>query len=364
MKRSNCVFCKNSLNSKSRIYTQDNFPISFYGTKSIGHYEYINLEWHACEKCNIVQLGSLVELEKLYGVSHNHTFNTPTWKEHHSNFLDFIKLNSSSNKIIEIGGGSNILASKLNNYDYTVLDLYNPSERVENVKYINQNCETFDYSDYDCVIMSHVFEHLYNPIDVVNKLNSINEIFISVPNLKKCLETDNISFIHNEHTFYFEESDLIKLFRTHILNNKYYFKNHSIFFHFVLPSRSVKSEDVNKIVVENSESRVTKLIQYFKNREERLSNVVLKNKTFIVPSGHFGSMIYYYNKFKDNIIGFIDNDKEKQNKYLYGTNCLTYSFDILKNYTNIDVVLHAGPYSDEIINQIKEINNTVTIIRI
>ena len=38
--------------------------------------------------------------------------------------------------------------------------------------------------------------------------------------------------------------------------------------------------------------------------KEKLSNIVLTKKTFIVPSGHFGSTIYYYNKYKENIIGF------------------------------------------------------------
>ena len=89
----------------------------------------------------------------------------------------------------------------------------------------------------------------------------------------------------------------------------------------------------------------------------------MTKKTFIVPSGHFGSTIYYYNKYKENIIGFLDNDKEKNNKYLYGTNIYTYSFDILKEYLNddINILLHAGPYTDEIIKQIKSINESVNV---
>lgn len=343
MRRNSCVFCNGSI---KELYVQKQFPICFYGTES-KDYEYTDLVWCCCESCDIVQLSSLIEPSKLYGVSHNNTFNTPTWKEHHKQFLQFFKENHSSKKIIEIGGGSNILSSKLNNLDYTVLDLYDPHEKIENITYINNNCETFDYNNYDCVIMSHVFEHLYNPAKMVEQLNKSNvkEIFISVPNLKSCLENSVLSFINNEHTFYFEESDLLNLFKNYSLEHKVSFKNHSNFFHFVL-----------------KESRSKKILNYFIERENKLSNIVLTKETFIVPSGHFGSMIYYYNKYKDKIIGFLDNDSEKQNKYLYGTDCLTYSFDILKEYNNVDVLLHAGPYSNELIQQINSINPTINVI--
>ena len=58
-----------------------------------------------------------------------------------------------------------------------------------------------------------------------------------------------------------------------------------------------------------------------------------------------------------NIIGILDNDKDKQNEYLYGTKLKVFSPLILKKYNDPVVILRAGEYNSEIKNQIlKKIN--------
>jgi hypothetical protein len=179
-----------------------------------------------------------------------------------------------------------------------------------------------------------VFEHFYKPLDFIKRvsLSQVKELFISVPNLKSSLDSNSISFIHNEHTFYFEERDLINIFNKYKyrLQDKLYFNSHSIFFYFVFDEALVNIE-TNALINNRSEQ----FIQYFINRENKLSNIKTNNPTFIIPSGHFGSIIYSYLKNKTNIIGFLDNDTSKQGKYLYGTDILTYPINHISNYESV-----------------------------
>ena len=109
-------------------------------------------------------------------------------------------------------------------------------------------------------------------------------------------------------------------------------------------------------------NRSEQFIQYFINRENKLSTIKTNNPTFIIPSGHFGSVIYSYLKDKTNIIGFLDNDTSKQGKYLYGTDILTYPISHISNYENIDIILHAGPYSNELQTQLMSYNTNINLI--
>jgi hypothetical protein len=61
------------------------------------------------------------------------------------------------------------------------------------------------------------------------------------------------------------------------------------------------------------------------------------------------------------IKGIVDNCKEKQNKYLYGFELMIYHPDILTNDECI-VIIKNGYYTDEIIEQVKSINDNIEII--
>ena len=362
--RKECIFCNST--DLIHIYTQSNTPLTFYGVDQPNNYIFQDNIWLGCQNCEITQLQNLIDPTILYSISHNNTYNTPTWSAHHTLFETFIKDNRKYNSILEIGGGNNYLASKLynNTITYSIVDLFDPLDKLDHIEYKVANCESFDYTNYTTVILSHVFEHLYNPVEFIKRVAEykVKELFISVPNLNHALTTNNISFIHNEHTFYFEDIDIISIFAkyNYTLSSINNFKNHSIFFYF---NYDISSN--NKPVTSGgilSKNRLNKMKQYFMDRGERLSTIELKNPTFIIPSGHFGSVIYNYLKDKTKVIGFLDNDISKQNKYLYGTNVLTYPMEYISKFNNIDIILHAGPYSDEIRQQLLSYNTNINLI--
>jgi hypothetical protein len=65
---------------------------------------------------------------------------------------------------------------------------------------------------------------------------------------------------------------------------------------------------------------------------------------------------------KKNIIGILDNDKNKINKFLYGTKLKINKPSILKKIDKPCVILRAGSYNKEIKKQLLGINNSTIIV--
>ena len=76
---------------------------------------------------------------------------------------------------------------------------------------------SFDSEKYDVIIHSHFFEHLFNPIEGLAKMNDcLNEggtMYFSVPNLEYILDNGFLpgNVLHFEHTFFYKKYDLVNL---------------------------------------------------------------------------------------------------------------------------------------------------------
>jgi hypothetical protein len=265
--------------------------------------------------------------------------------------------------ICEVGGGSNPLFEyfKNTNIQYSILDLYESTSKNKSILYKVGNCESYNSYSENSVILSHTFEHLYNPINFLKNISksTVQNIFVSVPNLNSWLINKlTVNILFNQHTFYFEKEQLFSLFATYGYNIKdyYLFKNHSVFLHFV---RSNSLESIIKpISVEES------LYRHFSSKEETIRKIKLTTNAYIMPSFYIGLIIYHYLNDKHKIIGFLDNDSNKCGKRLYGTPLITYSPSILAELRNISVIIAITPYFDEIYKQLKVINPYINIISI
>lgn len=365
--RNKCIICNGKYN---HIYTIKNMPISFCPT-NIDHSNdlFIDLIFNACQQCGSVQLENLIDPYILYKDAHNMTFETPMWKIHHNQFNIFInKELINDDSIIEVGGSSEVLANLILNkvnIKYKILDMCEYKGNNKKIEYRQGNCEDYNFDENDIVIMSHVFEHLYNPMKFIENLRKYNikRIFISVPNLQKQINSNCLSVIHIEHTYLFDEIDTDWMFSqfNYQLKKREYFDNHSIFMEYNL------NENQEPIKLLIRPERMYNIKEYFLNRENYLSNIIIPDNSFIVPSGHYGQMIYTYSKCKNNkILGFLDNDTSKQNLRTYGTPLYTYplseiSKDVYKN-KNMNIILHGGPYTNEIKHKLLEYNDIINII--
>jgi hypothetical protein len=348
--RLTCTLCTGNL---KQIFCRKKYPITCTPPDVVQPFRediYADQNFSVCTQCSCVQLTNLIDPSILYSSAHNDTFNTPTWLDHHSSFCDFILSNTDFMSILEVGG-SGKLFTLMNRPEiqYTCLDISNPVSMVDGVNYVLGNCEIYDYSNHKHIIMSHVFEHLYNPRLFVESLSRgcVENILISIPNMKNLLDINTVNIINNEHTYYIDKTLAVWLFNRYNLVNYVEYKSHSIFMHFSKSNHSIiASPPTRRPEIEDSFKNI------FINEHIRFSNIVMKPNSFIVPAGIYGQFTIYYCK-PSSIIGFLDNDITKQGHRIYGTPYFTFGFEELLKHSQVTIYLWNGQYTSELIKQIK-----------
>jgi hypothetical protein len=281
VKRDKCCLCRGPLKFE---FTLKDYPVT-YGPSETPDFQVEDCDVGSCTECMCIQLIDLIDPSIVYGSFHNTTSFSTVWKNHHDLFTKFIG-NKLHGKCLEIGGKSGELVKRIGYPEYYTLDFSNPDDDPKNLK---GNCENFDYTGFDCLIMSHVFEHLYNPIDFYENCK-VDDIFISIPNVK----TDGIIPIHREHTYMCDENYIIKLFKGYSCRLEY-FGEHSIFIHLY---------------------RTRRMYEDILGKMTELTKLKLNND-YIFPAGVTGVSIIYFSD-TTNIKGFIDNDPGKQGKFYMG----------------------------------------------
>jgi len=288
------------------------------------------------------------------------------WMEHHNKFANFIinNINNSAN-IIEIGGKTGILAKEIlsiQKYNYTIIDICESNIDIPGVIFKNENAENISYNKDDIIVMSHVFEHLYNPRLFLEKMynSNVTDIFISIPNMLSLLEKEVLLLINVEHTFYCDIHFCKALFESsgYKYMDSFYFNDHSIFFHYRI--------DKPTYIEWNTVSHVkNKLTNYFISIQDKYNKLKIDTPFYIAPAGYYGQMIYYLLLSNSkNIIGFLDNDKLKKGQRVYGTPRYIENPDTLKNIESPTILLSSSLYSHEIKDIFLSFNTKITFIDI
>ncbi len=368
MIRQECAICQAT--SLDNIYILKQFPLCQSSTtQEFKNDLFGDIEIVSCRQCGCVQHKTLVEPSFLYENAHNLTYTSPTWAKHHDLFSEFILDQTSSKNIVEVGGYSGVLARKIlekKKVSYTIVDLCDIDPKIPNVNFCHGNCEEIEFEDKNTIVLSHTFEHLYRPADFVKNISkqNMNEIFLSLPNLEQWIEKGAISALHIEHTFFYDRSMIVNLFKKfgYRLNKIKDYLDHSLFFYFVKENMQLE-----KIIWNNPSHIIDRMNLYFKSREKMFHTINIQTPFFIFPAGHFGQMTYYYlNRFEDLLLGFLDNDQSKINKRVYGTKFSTYHPRKLLEYSNqpITVLISAAPYIDEIKKQIEGLHTQCTVLKL
>ena len=359
-----------------KLFEFKKFPIFMGVVEKSFKPEYKNMVFNINKKTGTVQIYPRVPLKKLYFRSHGSGTVGTTWKKHHKAFFNFVKP-SFKNIVIEIGGGHNSISKNLKNKDLnsrTKLITFDPNGKKihKNHKLIKDFFHHKLLKGYinraDLVVHSHLFEHIFEPVNflkLINKiLNNDGKHIFSIPNLKKMISMNQSNAMNFEHPYFLEESLVDKL----LLNNgfkivrKLYFKNHSIFYETIKKPKyknlNYNKYSFNKRLFLNFYSRITKDIKKIKVIRKNINNQI-----FLFGAHIFSQMIIFGNKVNTKKFdGVIDNDKNKQGKYLYGTKLKVHSLSIIKKLKEPYIVLRAGSYNDEIKKQIFQINKKTKII--
>jgi hypothetical protein len=360
MNRSKCVICFEQL---APLYERKGFPISISPPlegSTLSQDLFRDQNFTYCTSCSCVQFGGkLIDPTVLYANAHNNTGDTPTWKEHHAAFKTFV-LNTLPQSILEIGGTGplySLIRKEQPDIFYASLDICSPTQRLDGITYLQGNCESFNFKGHSTVVMSHVFEHLYNPRSFIENMAnaSVENVVLTFPNMLAMLKVKNPNILHNEHTYFVD-----RLYTEWMFGNYGYklgsyveFNDHSIFLHFQLGSGPME------IALYNRPEIPIQMKEIYEEEKTRLSNIHVKENSFFAPAGLYGQLFYYFSK--PDIIGFLDNDTAKQGKRVYGTPYYVFPFNTVVGLKKVTVYVWGGPYRAELLKQLSQYPNVEVI---
>ncbi len=331
----------------------------------------LELSINICKDTGILQLKHLAPLEQVYLSPHNDAIGK-TWEEHNEKFMEFIE-KFSPKKILEIGGGSGKLATKCleknPNYDWTILDpnpLYKDEIKIRTIKkYFSPNLGIGH--DFDAIIHSHVIEHNFDPeqflIDLSVYLKPGGFQIFAFPNMEEWLLRKYLNCLNFEHTIFLTEEFIDALLRRigfEILEKELFRLDHSIFYATRYTGKQNFVEFPNSY--DKNKQIYTRFVEYYKNFVSEL-NTKLSNfsgKVYLFGAHMFSQYLLAFGLDENKICGILDNSPLKIGKRLYGTKFKVFHPDIIRN-ENTGVVLKVGSYRNEIVDQLKKINPSVTI---
>lgn len=355
------------------LFKLDDFPVLFVCTDSPAEDDLVApMEWGIDRDTGTIQLTKLIPLEILYPEQHADGTGK-TWEEYYSDFADYILKNNPKN-VLEIGGGMGVVAdlaiTRSPHINWTIIEP-NPLQ-IKNKK-IDIISDFFDKNfksekKFDTVIFSQVMEHVYDPNEFVSSIAKFlspgQKLVCAYPNLKLWLERKYTNTINFEHTMFLTDYFVDYLFAKHgfVIKDKTFYKDHSIFYTVektgdakTAPKFENKYDEYKKIFMD--------FVDYHKNLVKDLNAKIDSSKepVYLFGAHIFSAFLFAFGLKSDKITSIIDNSKLKNKRRLYGTNFITDYPEILRGKGKVNVILKAGPYSDEIKKQLLSINNNVTI---
>jgi hypothetical protein len=172
IERTNCIFCNDILENTFFKNDLENY---------VGHYQIeknISIEMNqlipfnisVCKLCNTPQLKYLGDLNEIYKINHADSTGELMLNLHRTVCELIYKYKSKINNIIEIGSSKGILADfileKLN-IEYNIIEPSYWGKRENKIIY-DSFYENIDDTKINAntMIISHVFEHFYKPMDI------------------------------------------------------------------------------------------------------------------------------------------------------------------------------------------------------
>ena len=338
-------FCPISKSYKyKKIFTIKKFPIFMGVSKKAKNYKFKNLNWWINLQSGNIQINPKVSLDELYAKSHGSGTTGKVWRDHHNLFYKLVKPYIKGN-ICEIGGGNNSVLSKIKDFSevksfYSFdknLKLKKNNKKINKIKsFFNKNYFVKNKNlQFDLIIHSHTFEHLYKPEDFLKIIKLIisknGKHIFTMPNMRVMIKKAYANAMNFEHPYFFDE-DLVDALLINndfkIIKKIFYKEDHSIMYVTKVLKQNKKIDYLN---YSRNLKLFKKMFKFWKNDILKINkNINNSNSVFIFGAHIFSQMMIFNGLNKNNLIGILDNDKNKINNYLYGTKFKIYSPDILQ----------------------------------
>ena len=358
------------------LHTFLDFPI-FMGctSENIDKDIFADMTWEIDPETGLIQLSKLIPMDLLYMDQHMDATGL-TWEKYNFELAKFIIKNKLGN-ILEIGGGSGKLANLILASDheikYVVVEpnpTFNESERLKIIKdFFSKDLNKFPIQ-FSTIILSQVLEHVYDPEiflnEVYEKLPVGGYFIFGYPNLEFLFSNKHTNAINFEHTMLLTEYFLdyfLKKTGFKIIE-KINHHNHS---HFYSVEKVEKKDVLPNILnrYQHYKKMFEDYINFHKELVIELNSKIesIESPIFIFGAHIFSQYLFAFGLKTNKIICILDNSPLKHEKRLYGTELIVRKPSILTEYKNPTVILKAGLYNKEIMDDIlTNINSTTVFI--
>ena len=362
-----CIICNNEL---EKNYFKDDLkiPVGLYCIEKEEDNISIPYNIVICPNCNNIQNRYLGNLDLVYKYGHNEGTGK-IYNEMHNNLSKIIIENNNIKNILEVGCSvailSDLILKNTEEIFYTIiepnLNIRNDKRRKIYSEYI-ENIDNKIIDSNDTLILSHVLEHFYEPIKILDKLfikTNIKYFYLAWPDLDHYINNNIVNILTVEHIFYISTNYLEKIIESYgfklILKNN--FKNHTIFYFFerkeVVTNKKLDYKDSNN---ENLLNNYTENINMNLSKINQIINRNNDRDIYLWPCSTHNITMLIYNKINmDRIAGFLDNSPNKINKKVIQFNKGCFSFDQI-DFSKSLVILNGGPFNEELIIYCKKTN--------
>jgi len=353
------------------LYVLKDFPVFMGCTDQPADYDLVaDMDWQICRDTGIIQLAKLLPLKTVYLGQHNEGIGK-VWIEHYLEFCKFLK-KYNPKRVLEIGGAHGLIAQKFlemsPQMEWIIVEpnpTFHGNEKIKVIKNWFDDKFLLD-EKIDTVVHSHVLEHTYNPVAYLRHISSFlkkgeRNIF-TFPNMREQLVRRYTNCLNFEHTVFLTEyfvDYLLERFGFKILE-KQYFQDHSIFY------ATEKSDAMKEAKLITKYDEYKKLFMDFVNYHLEMINEInskiekVKDPVYLFGAHIFSQYLIGFGLKTDKIVSILDNSLLKLGKRLYGTRFMIESSKVLAGKRQVNVILKAGIYNEEIKKDILEnINNEV-----
>jgi hypothetical protein len=359
--RTNCIFCKSKL--KTHLFPSDlEAYVAHYAVeKSDNSAVSIPFNVLKCDNCYALQLKYLGDVNEVYKINHADGTGS-TMKIMHEEFLNLIlKYKDKINNIIETGSSVGILADCILEKIKTEYNIIEPKYfgNTEDRNIINDFYENVDDKKIDAntIVMSHVFEHFYEPLEILNKIQqnkNIENIFLTFPNLEQYVINDINHVLDTEHTFYIDNQFLKKLFMIYGFEpqEEKLFKDHSIMLYF----KRSKNSQIQNIDLKNNKHDLSDFFKNIKDKVKYFNEIIDSNKdknVYLFPASCHSIYLSIFGLKHKNLKGMVDNSKNKIGKKMYGLDCEIFSFkEVVENDNDAVFLMNGAMFNHEVFDDI------------
>jgi len=366
--RTKCIFCDSDLRDTFFSHDYETY-VAHYQVEldsDIDQQTKIPFNIFICPNCKTVQIKYLGNPTEIYAT--NHADSTGTMMTNlHVLFKEWIlKYISEIHNIIEIGSSLGILADHiLERVDcrYYIIEPSFWGDRKNKIV-LDDFYENIDDTDIeaDTIIISHVFEHFYEPKKILEKISQnkrIKNFFLVWPDLEYYMKNNVLHVLNTEHTYYVDNDFLTTVFRNYgfILRDKMFYEGHSVLFFFSRDETNGRYEMASHPVNQNYS-----LDLYFGNIFKNVDrcNMILKTHTlykkYLWPSSIHTLYLFTFGLETYLLDGLLDNSANKIGKKLYGTNLeiLPFYRIVQENKPFTLIIINGGVFNSEIESKLKE----------